>query len=352
MSGAQPTLDPRAWLIWGAAASLLPLLGRNPFALAAALLVVVSVRAAWSGRGRPIASWSWLVRLAAISALIGVLFNLLTYHGGDRELARLPEGWPIVGGALTLNALIYGFLSGWALVILVLIGTTVGAMTEWPALLRLLPERLATVAVAGSVAFAFLPQTAAAFLEIREAQAIRGHRIGGVRDLVPLVVPLLTGGLERAMTTAEALESRAFGAPATATRTSGWQRIVIALGLAAGLAAGYLLATGRSLMAGLALAVAILTVVVLVRRAPASKRTRYRRPEWQTADIVATAASTVAALLVILTLSVHEAALRYEPYPTLEPPVVDLLLLGGIAFLVVPAFLVPPLRSSTVRDAA
>ncbi|MGH2557968.1 MAG: energy-coupling factor transporter transmembrane component T [Thermomicrobiales bacterium] len=352
MSGAQPTLDPRAWLIWGAAASLVPLLGRNPFALAAAFLAVAGVRAAWGDRGRPMASWSWLVRLAAVSALIGVLFNLLTYHGGDRELVRLPEGWPIVGGALTLNALIYGLLSGWALVILVLIGTTVGAMIDWPALLRLLPERLATVAVAGSVAFAFLPHTAAAFREIREAQAIRGHRIAGVRDLVPLVVPLLTGGLERAMTTAEALESRAFGAPLSAARTPGWQRVAIALGLALGLAAGYLLTTGRSLLASMALAVAIAIVVMLVRRAPISKRTRYRRPVWRSADLVAIVAATVSAVSVMTFLSIHEPALRYEPYPTLDPPAVDLLLLVGIALLVIPAFLLPAPRSSELRGAA
>ena len=34
---------------------------------------------------------------------------------------------------------------------------------------------------------------------IREAQAVRGHRVQGIRDWLPIVVPLLVSGLERAM---------------------------------------------------------------------------------------------------------------------------------------------------------
>ena len=79
--------------------------------------------------------------------------------------------------------------------------------------MRLLPERMAALAVAGSVAWSYLPRTTAALTEIREAQMARGYRPRGIRDAAPLVVPLLAGGLERAMITAEALEARAFGAP-------------------------------------------------------------------------------------------------------------------------------------------
>ena len=79
--------------------------------------------------------------------------------------------------------------------------------------MRLLPERMAALAVAGSVAWSYLPRTTAALVEIREAQMARGYRPRGIRDAAPLVIPLLAGGLERAMITAEALEARAFGAP-------------------------------------------------------------------------------------------------------------------------------------------
>ncbi len=205
-------LDPRAWIIWAVAATLPPLIGRNPWPLAATLLAVLGVWAAWSA-GAAGARWRPLLRLALVFGLVSVLFNLLTAHVGDRVIGALPESWPVIGGVLTLNALIYGLLSAMAIFSLVAVSATLGATLDWSATMRLLPERMATLAVAGSVAWSYLPRTDGRFVEIREAQMARGYRPRGIRDAAPLVIPLLAGGLERAMITAEALEARAFGAP-------------------------------------------------------------------------------------------------------------------------------------------
>ena len=67
-------------------------------------------------------------------------------------LRGIVEAAPMAGH----NALVFGVLSGAALVALVLVGTTAGAMLDWPALMRVLPERAAPLAVAGSVAWALL----------------------------------------------------------------------------------------------------------------------------------------------------------------------------------------------------
>ncbi|MEA2515548.1 MAG: energy-coupling factor transport system permease protein [Thermomicrobiales bacterium] len=336
-------LDPRAWLAWGAAASLPPLLGRNPFPLIATLFVVVGVRAAWSGRATRVSSWGGIVRLAAVFAAVGVLFNVLTVRTGDRVLAEVPESVPILAGPVTLNALVFGILSGLALLILVLVGTTVGALLDWPAALRLLPERLTTVAVAGSVAFAFIPQTAVAFREIREAQAARGHRFRGARDLIPLLVPLLTGGLERAVTLAEALESRAFGAPVTTHPTHGraWS-LATAGGLAAMALAGYLLAVGRVTGAGLALATAGIALLVATRRGTSHgpSRSRFRSPVWSRADTLTLGGAVVAGLATLAAVALDPASLRYEPYPDLLAPHVNLALILAQTALLAPAFLV------------
>lgn len=346
MSGRRQTgLDPRAWLAWGAAASLPPLLGRNPFPLVATLLVVVGVRAAWKGQSTRVASWSGIVRLAAVFAAIGVVFNVLTVRAGDRVIVEVPDAVPILDGPITLNAFVFGVLSGLALLILVLVGTTVGAVLDWPTALRLLPERMTTVAVAGSVAFAFIPQTAVAFREIREAQAARGHRFRGARDLVPLLVPLLTGGLERAVTMSEALESRAFGAPASshATRRRGWS-LGIAVGLSAAVLAGYLLAVGRVSAAGLALVVALISLVTASRVGSPNgpKRSRYRAPRWSRSDTYTTVGALVAGLATLAAVAFDPSSLRYEPYPDLVAPRVNLALILAQLALLVPAFLVEP----------
>jgi energy-coupling factor transport system permease protein len=347
-------LDPRAWIAWGTAASLPPLLGRNPFPLLATLLAVLGVRAAWAGRANRLASWSGIVRLAVVFAAVGVLFNVLTVRGGDRVLGRIPDRVPVLGGPLTLNALVFGVLSGLALLILVLVGTTVGALLNWSLALRLFPDRLTTVAVAGSVAFAFIPQTAVAFREIREAQAARGHRLRGVRDLLPLLVPLLTGGLERAVTLAEALESRAFGAPPVSNRTAERGRsLLLVAGLAIGTVAAYLVAVGRVAAAATALAIASAALVVAIRRTPddGPRRTRYRSPHWTPADTLTVLGAAVAGFATLAAVAVDPATLRYEPYPDLIAPRVGVAVILAQAALLVPAFVATEVEASEAEDA-
>ncbi|MGH2548130.1 MAG: CbiQ family ECF transporter T component, partial [Thermomicrobiales bacterium] len=173
-------LDPRVWLIWGVAMSLVPMLGRNPYPLIAGLIVALTVRSAMAAEDG--AGWGRLLRLAVIFATIGVLFNLVTYHGGDREIAVVPGWVPIAGGPLTLNAVVYGVLSGFSLVLLVTVWSTIAQHIDWSDVVRLTPPSLSGIAIAGSIAFTLVPKTIEAFIDIREAQSIRGFRARGPRD--------------------------------------------------------------------------------------------------------------------------------------------------------------------------
>jgi energy-coupling factor transport system permease protein len=344
---APARLDPRAWLVWGVAASAPALLGRNPFVLTATLLAVLGARGAWHAAGPGTAGWRSLLRLTLVFAAISILFNVLTAHVGNQVILHLPSAAPIVGGPLTLNALVYGVLSAIAVLTLVLVGTTLGVVLDWTALLRLLPPRLSTVAVAGSVAWAFIPQTATALTEIREAQMARGHRPRGVRDLVPLVAPLLAGGLERALTLAEALESRAFGAPLGATietEPHPWRSIVTVAGLTTGIAGAYVLATGQTAIAVVLLAVTAVALFV-VGRDPAGgerpRRTRYREPDWGRSETAIAGTAGVVLLVEMVTLALDPAALAYDPYPDLVAPRVALPLLAALALLLAPAAVAP-----------
>lgn len=341
-------IDPRAWLLWGAAASLPPLLGRNPLILSATLMAVLGVRAARGSSG--LVGWNGIVRIACIFALVGALFNALTVHVGDRPIAHLPDSWPILGGPITLNAIVYGLLSGTAMLILVIVGTTLGSVLDGPALLRLLPARLTTVAVAGSVAWGFVPQTAIAFRQIREAQAARGHRPRSVRDLVPFLVPLITIGLERAMTLAEALEARAFGAPMGGPDRSPVGRgLLVAASLSSGAVGAYLLAAGSPRPA-LGLLAGSLVALVLGSREPGSNsvhRTRYRQPRWNKASIVIGGSGGIVLLMEFAVLVFDPAAFAYEPYPRILAPRVDLPLMIGLGALLLPAFLSPPSLGGT-----
>ncbi len=363
-------LDPRAWMLWAIAASLPPLLGRNPWPLAATLLAVLGVWFAWSV-GVAGARWRPLLRLALFFGAVGVVFNLLTAHVGDLVIGALPQTWPIVGGPLTLNALIYGLLGAVAILALVAVSATLGATLDWSAMMRLLPERMAPLAVAGSIAWSYLPRTVAAFSEIRESQMSRGYRPRGIRDAAPLVIPLLAGGLERSMITAEALEARAFGAPLSPELVPRpWQVVSLVVGLIAALTGAFCLALGQIAASTSLLGLAAVTIAAgLLNRtsierwlgahrpsrvflAPSAqgeggrgakilRRTRYRAPIWERPELIVSGAAIAVLCVEIAMLAIDPTAFRYEPYPSLTAPAIDLPLLAALGLLLAPAAVRP-----------
>lgn len=334
-------IDPRAWLLWAIAASLPPLVGRNPAALLATLFAVLGVWAVWRAEDR--AGWDRVLRLGAMLTAVGVLFNVLTVHSGDLVFARLPASWPLIGGPLTINALVYGVLSGIAVLALLLVGVTLGAVLDWATVLRLLPDRLTTVAVVGSVAWALIPQTTRALREIREAQSARGYRPRGVRDVAPLLVPLLAGSLERSLMLAEALESRAFGAPARPEAAySATGALWTVAGLTLGVLAAYALALGQAALGSAALVLAALALWAGLRdprhdRDDAARRTRYREPVWDRRATVIAGTAGAALAAQIATLATNPAAFAFDPYPTLMLPAIGLPLLVALGLLLAPA---------------
>lgn len=342
MSETDSRLDPRAWLLWAAAAFTPPLLSRNPVVLLMVLVAVIGVRAAWTPHVQT-SAWSGIARLAMIFALIGMLFNVLTVHIGNRVFGRLPASGPVIGGALTVNALVYGLLTGLALLTLVLIGTTLGMVLDWPAVLRLLPPRLTPVAVAGSVAWAFLPQTAIALREIREARAARGYRGTGPAAFVSLLVPLLSGGLERALMLAEAMEARGFGASrAPIAAREPWRGWLLALGLTAAIFGGYLFAAGQGLAAWSCLGTGTACMLMSGHSSASPPRsTRFRSSRWRRQETAIATGAVLALAVTLISFRLHPELFAYDPYPRLTLPEVSPRLLVALAALIVPAFVIP-----------
>lgn len=338
---ADARLDPRAWLVWAAGATVPVTLGRNPFVVLTTLAAVAGVRVAWAGAGQD--RWGGLVRLAAIFALVGAMFNLLTAPAGGQVLVAVPGGVPLLGDALTWNALAYGLLAGVALLTLVMVGATLGVTMDWPHLLRLLPGSLSTFALAGSIAWTLVPGTEAALRDIREAQRVRGYRPRGGRGFGPLVVPLVAGGLERAWTLGEALEARGFGAVSARSRAGEWWRTgAVVVALTAALSGAYAVSSGEWVPALAAVPVVAALVWAVSRPGTGEVRpTRYRLTVWTWREGVVVASGIVALAGTAVTRWVVPAGLTYDPYPDLGWPVVSLPLLLAVACLLAPAFIVP-----------
>jgi energy-coupling factor transport system permease protein len=271
-------------------------------------------------------------RIAVIILLFSGLFNALFIRVGDVTLAQLPEALPLIGGPLTAEALLSGMANGLLILTLLSLFVTFNRVVTGERLIRLAPRAFQDLGIVTLVALTYVPETARQVQRIREAQAVRGQGIEGLRDWQPLVIPLLIGGLERAMSLAEAMVARGFGA----TERAPWsQRYLAWLTLATGLTFGGWVAALWWGMAGwvvMGAGVAMLAGAIWL----AGRRvvvTRYRQRPWRTADSAIAFASLAPLLLLVLPDELIDASslsfsfLNAFDWPPFEPAIGALLFL-------------------------
>jgi len=330
---------------------------QNPFYLAVAILMV-SVNYFALSRTSPAAhQWGALLRLGLTLVLLTTAFNLLSVRAGDTrlftlptlrwELSALPQQPPLaiqLGGPVTLESLVYGLTTGLALMGVLLTFAIFNALVDHYQLLRSVPRFLYQSAIVTSIAITFVPQMMVAQREIREAQALRGHRFRGIRDLAPLFIALLTEGLERSITLAESMEARGFGgqpalpaAPGTvgvgcSKQNTRWAwpltdrsllgKSVIALALTVLVSGAFALSYfpqkaigGAALLMGGAMLFVALWMI-----GQGVQRSRYRRDRWEQRDTLIAVTSTATMLVVLVTWATRRSLLTFYPYPRVTWP--------------------------------
>lgn len=332
---------PAVWLLWLLAAAVPALSTRNPLYLVVVLLCATVVYQAVAARSPLAHDWRLVLRFALTLWVLTLVFDVLTWHYGATRLLALPDNWPIVGGPITLEALAFGLTSGLALTTLLLVFAAFNAAVDHYQLLRLLPPFLYQAGLVTSIALTFIPQTVASIRDIREAQMLRGHRFRGLRDLVPLLLPLLTTGLERAIQLAESMEARAFGHADPAPNPRTVQRFGLALGTLAvcvGLFAYTYFAVSRAFALAVILAGLVCLALVLMQSGRQRHYTRYRRRRWQPHDTRLAFASALMLTLTFARLWLDPAALAYDPYPAITWPPFDPVIGSSLLLLVAPAW--------------
>ena len=336
-----------SWVIWLIAAAVPAFALRNPFYLALLL------GAAWIiyttlGRSTPIgSSWGSFVKLGIFLFALAIPFNALSVHIGQIVLFRLPESWPIIGGVITLEAIIAGAVSGLTLLAILVVFAAFNAVVDHYQLLRATPSFLFQAGVIISIAITFVPQMVLSAREIRQAQRIRGHRFRGLRDLLPLIIPLLANSLERSIQLAETMEARGFS---TAVNPPSRRHAILSqAGLLAALVA---VLAGLALLAfypqgrvwnWLLLGAGILGMVAFFGfHGRQVRRTRYRRPAWHARDTVVTIACIISVAIVVAVRLTAPETLYYSPYPP-NPllPSFNPLVGAALLLLTVPAIVAP-----------
>jgi energy-coupling factor transport system permease protein len=342
-------LDARAWLLWALVVLVTASSTRNPLYVVLVLLIAAAVELACTPRHRSEsarrAALPSSFRFGAVAVPLAALFNGLTVHFGETVLFHLPAWLPLLGGAVTLEAFAYGAINGLTLMAIFSGFSTFNRVTPARDLVRLTPRAFHETGVVLSIALTFVPQMTRSLGRIREAQAVRGHRVRGLRDWLPIFVPLLISGLERALGLAEAMVARGYGAISDQAHSLRAQAL-LALGLLAlllGWLATLFLPQWRMAGIGGMIAGAGLIGGLLWRAGRSVAHTTYRARRWTVRESLAVlgCAVTLAVLLAPLPF-VNRETLYYSSYPRLALPPFDPAIGLGLLGLLVPALATKP----------
>ena len=331
-----------AWIAWLLAALIPISTTRNPLYLVLILLVLNIVYLLLMEQSDSSQEFVSPVKFMLFVVITASIFNAITNHYGETVLFTIPGRVPLVSGAVTLEAFAYGAINGLVLSGLLTTFSVLNLALPIRSLVHLIPRAFYPVAIITSIAVTFVPQTRHQLKQVREAQAVRGLKARGLRDWLPLMMPLLVGGLERSMQLAETMTARGF-ASAGAVRNANAYRLAVLMGLllvlggwVASLTPGEQGVGSVLLLAGFATVLAALWLIG--RQTP---RTSYKKETWHGRDLVLVLCALLALAPFVLPLPfINSETLYYSPYPQVSLPAFDPLIGVSTLGLLAPAILI------------
>jgi energy-coupling factor transport system permease protein len=267
-------LNARAVAAWSAACLFIVLFTTNPAYKALVLAAAIASLSAGAGLHRMKGLGTGVVLIGAVATAL----NFVSAHLGSTVLFSLPYAIPAIGGPYTLEALAAGMSGGVTVGAAIVAAAPFSLMLASHDVMDALPSSLSRTGAAIAASLNLVPSVAASFVQVTEAQRLRGWRPRGPRSWAEVVVPVVLTSVEGSIQLAESMEARGFGS---------------------------------------------------------GPRTSLKRAALKPADWVLVGASAAAVLLFIVAQAAGWAAGWY-PYPTLAQPTVDVVPLAGCLFLFAP----------------
>jgi energy-coupling factor transport system permease protein len=267
-------LNARAVAAWSAACLFIVLFTTNPAYKAMVLVAAIAALAAGAGLNRMRGLLTGVVLIGAFATLL----NFVSAHLGTTVLFKLPDAIPGIGGPYTLEALAAGLSGGLTVAAAIVAAAPFSLMLASHEVMDALPAALSRTGAAIAASLNLVPSVAASFVQISEAQRLRGWRPRGPRSWAEVVVPVVLTSVEGSIQLAESMEARGFG---SGPRTS-------------------------------------------LRSAP------LRRSDWLLVG------ASAAAVIAFLAAHAGGWATDWYPYPTLGPPAVGIVPLAACLFLLAP----------------
>jgi energy-coupling factor transport system permease protein len=253
------------------------LVGNDPIYRGFVALAALDTLVTWLPPGRRLKP---LAFAAVMAAGLAALINLLASHTGADVILRLPDGWPLVGGAMTVESLAFGGALGLGLVAAVLAVAPLSMVLEPHDVVDAMPAPLERTGIAVAASMNLVSGFGRTFTAVRDAQRMRGWRPRGLRSWNEVLVPVVLTAIEDSVLLAEAMEARGFGA---------------------------------------------------------GRRTSFAASSMSLRDLLVIA-SSLGAVALFVGSRIAGAALDWYPYPTLAMPPVNLPFVIGCLALAMPAF--------------
>jgi energy-coupling factor transport system permease protein len=208
-------LNARAVAAWSATCIFIVLSTTNPAYKATVLAAALIALAAGVGLRR----LRGLLAGVLLIALFAVALNFVSAHLGTTILFALPAQIPAIGGPYTLEALAFGATGGLTVAAAILAAAPFSMLLASHEVMDALPAALSRTGAAIAASLNLVPSVAASFVQVTEAQRLRGWRPRGPRSWSEIVVPVVLTSVEGSIQLAESMEARGFGSgPRTAVR--------------------------------------------------------------------------------------------------------------------------------------
>jgi energy-coupling factor transport system permease protein len=210
-------LNARAVAAWTAACLFIVLFTTNPAYKALVLAAAIASLAAGAGLNRMRALLTGVVLIAAFATLL----NFVSAHLGATVLFELPASIPAVGGPYTLEALAAGLSGGLTVGAAIVAAAPFSLMLASHDVMDALPAALSRTGAAIAASLNLVPSVGASFVQVSEAQRLRGWRPRGPRSWAEVIVPVVLSSVESSIQLAESMEARGYGSgPRTALKSS------------------------------------------------------------------------------------------------------------------------------------
>jgi energy-coupling factor transport system permease protein len=214
-------LNARAVAAWSATSIFIVLSTTNPAYKAMVLAAALIALAAGVGLHRLRGLLIGVVLIAAFA----VALNFVSAHLGTTVLFAVPDHVPALGGPYTLEALAFGATGGLTVAAAILAAAPFSLLLASHEVMDALPASLSRTGAAIAASLNLVPAVAASFVQVTEAQRLRGWRPRGPRSWTEIVVPVVLTSVEGSIQLAESMEARGFGSgPRTAVTPARLQR--------------------------------------------------------------------------------------------------------------------------------